>query len=230
MSGISVLCDRCGEVNATVECIECKVPFCSQCDQTVHRRGKWASHSRSSLAEEGTESSIYYDAQEISQKRERMRANVLRELVKTEEDYVNDLRNFVRLYVEPMCSGKFPELNRNPKVDVTILFSTVKEFIPVHDEIYRDFQEELKKSEPMFGMVLSKKLSNLPMYSVYCNHQDETIDFVANLTKSSPHLKEFLENTKQSDSRQLGFFDYLIKPFQRITKYPLLLKVMFFQG
>jgi hypothetical protein len=40
-----VLCDRCAENAATLDCEQCKVPFCDNCSRSIHQKGKWATHA-----------------------------------------------------------------------------------------------------------------------------------------------------------------------------------------
>ena len=58
---------------------------------------------------------------------------------------------------------------------------------------------------------------------MYCSMQSEAADNVEKLKKVKPEFKAFLEQDLPA-WRGLKLEDYLVKPFQRITRYPLLVR------
>lgn len=64
------------------------------------------------------------------------------------------------------------------------------------------------------------------MYTQYCANESTSQNKLAQLKKDIPELEALLENIKNSEPvERLDLESYLIKPLQRVTKYPLLLKV-----
>jgi len=64
------------------------------------------------------------------------------------------------------------------------------------------------------------------MYKVYCANQQTSLNTVEEQKKKNPQFKHYLE-VCHTDSRCEGLFlqSFLIKPIQRVCKYPLLLRV-----
>lgn len=67
------------------------------------------------------------------------------------------------------------------------------------------------------------------MYKVFCANQQNSLTTVETLIKKHPQFKKKLE-VCHTDARCRGLFlqSFLIKPIQRVCKYPLLLRVNLF--
>lgn len=64
------------------------------------------------------------------------------------------------------------------------------------------------------------------MYKVYCANQQTSLNTVETLIKKHTQFKKKLD-VCHTDARCRGLFlqSFLIKPIQRVCKYPLLLRV-----
>ena len=64
------------------------------------------------------------------------------------------------------------------------------------------------------------------MYKVYCANQNTSLTTVETMTKKNAQFKKILD-VCHGDVRCRGLFlqSFLIKPIQRVCKYPLLLRV-----
>ena len=66
------------------------------------------------------------------------------------------------------------------------------------------------------------------MYTTYCANQPKALAILDRLSKT-PSFSDYLqESLLNPETRALTLFSFLIKPIQRICKYPLLLKVQNF--
>lgn len=66
---------------------------------------------------------------------------------------------------------------------------------------------------------------HLGFYSVFCNHQAEAMADAKRLQRSSDSFIKICDLAAQMPAANgLGVLDYLVKPFQRLLKYPLLLR------
>lgn len=64
------------------------------------------------------------------------------------------------------------------------------------------------------------------MYQIYCGNQGEALALLAKLKKRRKDWVSFCESVRQlPEFRKLGLEDMLIKPMQRLCRYPLLLSV-----
>lgn len=63
-------------------------------------------------------------------------------------------------------------------------------------------------------------------YIMYCSNHTGALAKLQQSIKSSKDMRHFLEELQKSNVlRQLDLNSYLLKPVQRICKYPLLIKV-----
>jgi len=67
-------------------------------------------------------------------------------------------------------------------------------------------------------------VDKLKIYGTYCSNLEKAVDTVAQLSKSKPMFSSFILNCKgRKESRNLDLNSWLIKPLQRLCKYPLFL-------
>ena len=158
--------------------------------------------------------------------RAKTRERAIQELLETEEIYVADLKilifNFI-LRIRNMKDKNFHELiKRDP--DISLAFQTV-EFIMKDNQT---FFQQLKEKPGRIGEVFCKNLeSTLSYYGIYCNYQEKVIRALKRMEENNKMFHSFLEEVKMDPKvKQLGIDSYLSKPFQRLTKYPLLLETI----
>eukprot|EP01119_Soliformovum_irregulare_P017773 TRINITY_DN5333_c0_g1_i1.p1 TRINITY_DN5333_c0_g1~~TRINITY_DN5333_c0_g1_i1.p1 ORF type:complete len:638 (+),score=152.97 TRINITY_DN5333_c0_g1_i1:96-2009(+) len=213
-----LLCDRCGDNVAALECVDCKVPFCFECKADVHKKGKWLTHTFLPIMSVA-------DKKAAGEKREFQQMSVLKEIVESEKEYLKLLGVLTNVFVTPIRSGKFPELTSNKKTDVTVVFSTISLILQGNLELLKDLEQEITKPNPMVGAIFLDKLDNFKLYNVYCNHAEEATQAIMKLSRTSSSFKQFLETAKENPAcERKGISDFLIKPFQRVLQYPLLLR------
>eukprot|EP00004_Rigifila_ramosa_P027461 TRINITY_DN897_c0_g1_i1.p1 TRINITY_DN897_c0_g1~~TRINITY_DN897_c0_g1_i1.p1 ORF type:complete len:730 (-),score=163.95 TRINITY_DN897_c0_g1_i1:102-2246(-) len=155
---------------------------------------------------------------EAEKKKRFLKNEVHKELVSTERDYVRDLGVIVDIWMRPIQSGA---LLTPPQIQE--VFSVVEMLVPVGKEMLKGFEE----SNGAVGKVFVQFGDVFKMYSLYCANQETMIMAIPRLKKQNPKFSKFLEKTKtMEECRGLDLFSFLIKPVQRICKYPLLLKEM----
>lgn len=126
-----VICDRCGESKATMDCEQCKVPFCDKCSKSIHQKGKWASHIlKQRPFEKPARSSAEMPNDQNPERSQYLREQVLKEIVQTEREYLKSLEALSKIYVAPIKAGKFPDANLGTLVVCSFIHSfTLKYFI-----------------------------------------------------------------------------------------------------
>eukprot|EP01119_Soliformovum_irregulare_P021524 TRINITY_DN7187_c0_g1_i1.p1 TRINITY_DN7187_c0_g1~~TRINITY_DN7187_c0_g1_i1.p1 ORF type:complete len:719 (+),score=148.22 TRINITY_DN7187_c0_g1_i1:2439-4595(+) len=159
----------------------------------------------------------------------RLRKHAMEEIVATEASYLQDLYTLILYYVTPLRNGRFPEISASSKGDVTMLFSTIELIFDGNTELLNDLKAQIELPEPMIGEVFLKRCDQLmTYYGVYCNHQKEAMDQIQQCITTSENFRKFIDSCKaKPETRHLGLIDFVVKPFQRILKYPLLLDVLF---
>lgn len=154
--------------------------------------------------------------------KQRHREEVIREILTTERDYVKDLDVLVAVFVIPLRA-----MSVLPEAEIVKLFSNVEMFTAVNSQMLQELEKRVAEA-PATGACVGdvfKLMSNfLKMYNVYCSQYYSAIAFLETLEKNVS-FKHFLDICHTDDRcRGLSLQSYLIKPVQRICKYPLLLK------
>lgn len=67
-----------------------------------------------------TNTSTLRNAKDDPEKLERLRKNVVQEIVTSEDKYLQDLYTLILYYITPLRNGRFPEISSNPKGDITV--------------------------------------------------------------------------------------------------------------
>lgn len=74
--------------------------------------------------------------------------------------------------------------------------------------------------------ILDEQGDYLKMYAIYCSNQGAAREMLDKCMKKDKAFAEFIHHANLNQrNHRLTLRDYLIKPVQRICKYPLLLRV-----
>ncbi|CAH4018425.1 unnamed protein product [Pieris brassicae] len=158
---------------------------------------------------------------------------VLLELVDTERAYVKNLNNLLENYLEPLKRETFLS-----NAEINALFGNIQEIVTFQRQFLQNLEEALEAEPNFHHLEFSNQFKNV-LFAVgnaflyYVNHFKLYSSFCASHSKAqkvlhpnegNQALQEFLaaRNPKQQHSSTLE--SYLIKPIQRILKYPLLLQ------
>ncbi|KAJ5073900.1 faciogenital dysplasia protein [Anaeramoeba ignava] len=154
-----------------------------------------------------------------------VRSNVIHELVQTEEKYVMDLNIIIEFYLNPLKKNGIV-----PKNDISIMFSSIETIFGVNSNILKELKQEFPKdpekvSELNVGKIFQKYVDFLKIYTQYCSNHSQSMSIVAKYSKKE-NFENFIQHQKENvkECGGLGILDFLIKPIQRICKYPLLFK------
>ena len=148
---------------------------------------------------------------------------VIYEMIQTEEAYVLDLLVLIDEFVTPLRDSRILG-----EEDVDALFCNVEEIVPLHRQMWLEFKKRQKEKKwvDCVGDILSDKLRRmLVAYTPYSSNHANALSTLERLTGSSKKFRAFLE-TQMENPRTKGIplGGYLIKPIQRLCKYPLLLR------
>eukprot|EP00727_Mastigamoeba_balamuthi_P011775 m51a1_g722 putative domain containing protein (417) ;mRNA; r:454478-456315 len=145
-------------------------------------------------------------------KREWLRSKAIAELVDTERSYLADLNKTISTYVVPLVQV-IPE-------EHTQVFGKIESLVSVNSELLRT----LEAGEPV-GRCFLDIGDYLKMYTFYCCCYDSQVSAVRRLRKTKPEFNKFLEEVAAaSGGTSRDIESLLIRPVQRICRYPLLLK------
>eukprot|EP00123_Amoebidium_parasiticum_P018061 comp24087_c1_seq2/m.43409 comp24087_c1_seq2/g.43409 ORF comp24087_c1_seq2/g.43409 comp24087_c1_seq2/m.43409 type:complete len:637 (-) comp24087_c1_seq2:69-1979(-) len=141
---------------------------------------------------------------------------VLEEMLTTERTYVKDLEEVITGYFEPLT--KVMNL-----VELEVLFGNLRELLAFQ----RGFLESMEAAnydKAIIGKLFAEKESDLyHLYAQYCNNTGNSEKFL----RERDHLQVFqayLMSCKERIGHNLPLATYLLKPVQRVLRYPMLLK------
>ncbi|XP_038127486.1 T-lymphoma invasion and metastasis-inducing protein 2 [Cyprinodon tularosa] len=163
---------------------------------------------------------------------ERLR-KVIQELVDTEKSYVKDLGCLFEIYLKPLQKESF--LTQD---EMESLFGSLPEMLDFQ-RVFLQTLEERIASKPDFSTLETpsqfKKLlfslggsflyyaDHFKLYSGFCANHIK-VQQVLKRAKTDQAFKEFLEARNPTKQHSSTLESYLIKPVQRVLKYPLLLR------
>ncbi|XP_038140942.1 T-lymphoma invasion and metastasis-inducing protein 1-like isoform X4 [Cyprinodon tularosa] len=158
---------------------------------------------------------------------------VIAEVVETEKTYVKDLLYLIERYLKPLQKESF--LSQD---ELDILFGNLEEMAEFQMEFLRTLEDgirlvphldklervdQFKKVLFSLGGSFLYYADRFKIYSAFCASHTKVPKVLAK-AKTDPEFKAFLaeRNPRQQHSSTLE--SYLIKPIQRVLKYPLLLR------
>eukprot|EP01103_Thecamoeba_quadrilineata_P008047 TRINITY_DN1783_c0_g2_i1.p1 TRINITY_DN1783_c0_g2~~TRINITY_DN1783_c0_g2_i1.p1 ORF type:complete len:439 (-),score=117.28 TRINITY_DN1783_c0_g2_i1:96-1412(-) len=158
------------------------------------------------------------------EKRAYFREQALSELISTEKDYVSDLHFIISNFLVPLREQEI--LN---KTELKALFSTIEVIVKINSLLLVQLTERLEKSDNietvLLGDIFLKLADFLKVYTTYIGDQEGCISTFQTCKTSNKQFGTFLKELgRNPECRGLDMVSFLIKPVQRICKYPLLLK------
>ncbi|XP_065297209.1 intersectin-1 isoform X3 [Dermacentor albipictus] len=156
--------------------------------------------------------------------REKKRQGHIYELISTEENYVKDLTLVKEVFYRPMKQSSLLS-----DEEVKLIFVNWPELIMSNTKMLKSFRVRQRMSEDgvieMIGDILCESLPYLTPYVRFCSCQVRSMAFIQQRSENDPRFKAFTrEFCKNPRTRGMPFTSFLLKPMQRMTKYPLMIK------
>ncbi|XP_069787712.1 rho guanine nucleotide exchange factor TIAM2 isoform X2 [Narcine bancroftii] len=163
---------------------------------------------------------------------ERLR-KVIHELMDTEKSYVKDLSHLFEVYLDPLQNetfltqdemeslfGSLPEMLQFQKM----FLQTLEDGIALSPDFNKlETPSQFKKLLFSLGGSFLYYADHFKLYSGFCANHRKT-QKVLERAKTDKDFKEFLDARNPTKQHSFTLESYLIKPVQRVLKYPLLLK------
>uniref|UniRef100_A0A8D2Q1V8 Rho guanine nucleotide exchange factor 38 n=1 Tax=Varanus komodoensis TaxID=61221 RepID=A0A8D2Q1V8_VARKO len=144
------------------------------------------------------------------------RQKIIAEMIQTEKDYLNDLELCIRTVVEPLRRRQVR------KLDVDGLFSNIESVYHISTKLLSALEEATANVEP--AMQIKDLLEDA--YKIYCYHHDDAHMLLECYEKDEElkqHIRDCLQSLKIYCTANQYMGSLMIKPIQRVMKYPLLL-------
>ncbi|XP_074658567.1 intersectin-1-like isoform X3 [Tubulanus polymorphus] len=155
---------------------------------------------------------------------ERKRQNYIHELINTEETYMSDMSIVMEIFHQPMLESKVLS-----QEELQQIFVNWEELIVCNTKLLKALRVRKKMSGegqiiPIIGDILVENLPHLTAYIRFCSCQLKAGKLIQHKTDEGSEFKELAKRCAQ-DSRTKGMplSSFLLKPMQRITKYPLMI-------
>uniref|UniRef100_A0A9J8AX02 Dynamin-binding protein n=1 Tax=Cyprinus carpio carpio TaxID=630221 RepID=A0A9J8AX02_CYPCA len=149
------------------------------------------------------------------------RSKVIEELLQTEHDYIKDLQMCVKEIIQPL--QKIQVQN----IDFDGLFGNISSVIDLSRRLYKTLQD----TDSIGQVFLDYKGELEEVYKIYCQNHDDAISLLETYEKDEniqKHVLECLEKLRGiyrewGKTNYINLGSFLIKPVQRVMRYPLLL-------
>ncbi|KJE90385.1 hypothetical protein CAOG_01704 [Capsaspora owczarzaki ATCC 30864] len=159
-----------------------------------------------------------------------MRDNVVMEIINTERKYLADLNQMIDMYLEPLKSATVlsaPEIFTVECNTYKIRSFHTKFLADLEASLEFERQEQLFEGEslkPCYGDVFQDHMEGFKLYADYCSNHPRAAEVLSVLHDGDQNLADFLAQCNPSNEQSLKLDSFLIKPIQRILKYPLLMR------
>ena len=160
------------------------------------------------------------------------RQEVMWEMCETEQSFVKSMRTVLRLFAIPLKTPQGKWIDGIPH-NITVLFDSLECVAHAHGIIAAAQRDMRRKSETMdtlsFISMFRSWVSRLEVHEWYLLRFESVVQLVEdNVRDPASVFGEFVRmQMKDEVLGSMGLGSMLLKPVQRLTKYPLFLKVRF---
>jgi len=146
---------------------------------------------------------------------------LIREIILTERDYVYDLIVITEIFLKPLRQQKVI-----PNELIDKIFVNIEALLAVNRKLLQSLETYLPNPTPaQVASCFLDAMKDLKIYEEFCSKQREVFATIRQLKAENRNFDVFLEYCYlKRECRNLDINALLIKPVQRICKYPLLLQ------
>ncbi|XP_021964596.1 intersectin-2 isoform X1 [Folsomia candida] len=199
--------------------------------QTSHKNGNdtWGesgfatfNFSQSSFSNGGADSNSNKSSSSIFE--DSKRQDAIQELISTEETYMADMKIVKNCFMIPLFNSGL----LNPD-ELQTIFINWDDLIDCSSRLLKAFIIRQRTCYSgviqMIGDILCQHIPSFTIYIRFCSAQLRSAALLQNKCESSTEFKEYCKSLQGNpNTKSLPLSSFLIKPMQRITKYPLLVK------
>ncbi|XP_050307151.1 intersectin-1 isoform X3 [Anthonomus grandis grandis] len=147
------------------------------------------------------------------------RLGAINELIQTEETYVNDMAVVHKVFEVPLRKSKVVSTK-----EIDEIFVNWQDILQCNKSFLEDLKRAVNRRSETIGDVICQHLPRMTAYIVFCGKQLDSAALLQELTESHTPFKELVKKCQNNYiTKGMPLSSFLIKPMQRITKYPLLI-------
>jgi len=153
------------------------------------------------------------------------RQEVIFEIIRTEEEYVRDLRLIEQKFIQPIKEDEQTYRNKQLPENLNKVFNSISYFLFIHEVISTCLKERQEQQEPLvrnISDILSAYAWVFRAYAPYLIHYEAALKELNDSIRKKDKLGRRVK--KLGGCRNLPLTTYLLKPFQRLLQYPLLIQ------
>ena len=148
----------------------------------------------------------------------------LTEIYDTEKTYVKDLQYVVDEWLKPLRANEVVPRGQLPDVfgNIELILSVNTQLLDKMDKCLKSYGEGVSGEQVSgFGEIFESSCRLLVCYHQFCSNHSHALDVVTQWRKHAK-FEQFAHERESASGHTL--VSYLIKPVQRICKYPLLFR------
>ncbi|RIA97472.1 Dbl homology domain-containing protein [Glomus cerebriforme] len=159
--------------------------------------------------------------------RELNRQEVLYEIIKTEHEYVRDLRLIEEHFINPIKQAEEKYRKHIVPENLNKVFNSISYFLFIHEVISNCLNERQEAQFPLVRSISDILLAYVWVfraYAPYLIHYEDALRELDECIRKKDKLGRLVrKQQKLPYCRNMPLTTYLLKPFQRLLKYPLLI-------
>lgn len=145
--------------------------------------------------------------------------HILKELVSTEKVYLKDLTDIIEGYQKKLVSSLEED-------EIDMIFGNIEDLLEFHTELYNGMEYYVAEDPYNVGEIFTRfGLKRFMVYEKYYLDHMKSLSYLFQRQEDSQFLA-MLVRCQTELQHQLPLADYLLKPVQRLLKYPLLFSEM----
>ncbi|KAI9340659.1 Dbl homology domain-containing protein [Zopfochytrium polystomum] len=154
------------------------------------------------------------------------RGHAVLEILTTERTYYQELG-----IIKNVCRQRLVEREILGKIAIQQIFAGMDDLYALHTSFLARLEETVSVDQwspthSSIGLIfLEFKEEMKKRYTTYINNHQSSSKTMGEEEAKNPEFRKFLHDlTKSSETKRTELKDFLVRPMQRMTKYPLLLK------
>ncbi|KAK9738832.1 PH domain [Popillia japonica] len=150
---------------------------------------------------------------------DKKRQDCINELIQTEKAYIYDMNIVHEVFELPLLDSHVVE-----RSDVEGIFVNWREIIQCNKNFLADLLERTNSGSDVIGDIICLHLPKMTAYITFCSKQLDSATLLQKLTETSAAFRDVVRKCQNNvKTKGMPLSSFLIKPMQRITKYPLLI-------
>ncbi|RKO88768.1 hypothetical protein BDK51DRAFT_29951 [Blyttiomyces helicus] len=152
------------------------------------------------------------------------RGMIMTELLETERMYVQDLRTLIENCFDRLNAASWLPLEKKYSLmrNANELYKFQQEFLTVVEAAMASFDPSQPENPVPIALAFLSMQERFSVYSHYCTQHEGAVRILGEY-ENRPEMITFLKDFKGRAKTKLDIKAFLIKPVQRICRYPLLL-------